>query len=116
MTTTTTRGNAVNSTRARSGNEMPRPRGAARALAFAVACFLTGEVCANPTGAEVVAGHVDIVASPNQLLITNSPGAITPGCSDISPPSSAHRAWRHPSATPETISSISSGTNAPTEM
>ncbi len=58
-----TRDKAVNSTRS-------------RALAVAVACFLTGEAGANPTGAEVVAGQVDIVSSPNQLLITNSPGAI----------------------------------------
>ncbi|HEY4365704.1 MAG TPA: filamentous hemagglutinin N-terminal domain-containing protein [Steroidobacteraceae bacterium] len=31
---------------------------------------------ANPTGAQVVAGQASIVGSPNQLLITNSPGAI----------------------------------------
>ena len=59
----------MNPTRSRSGK-------GARALAFAVACFLTGEAGANPAGAEVVAGQVDFVSSPNQLLITNSPGAI----------------------------------------
>lgn len=53
-----------------------RCTGAAHALAVAFACVLAGNASANPTGAEVVAGQVDIVASPNQLLITNSPGAI----------------------------------------
>jgi filamentous hemagglutinin family protein len=45
-------------------------------LALAFACLLAGKVSANPTGAEVVAGQVGLAASGNQLLITNSPGAI----------------------------------------
>lgn len=48
-----------------------------RQLVTAVAaCALSGNAIANPTGAQVVAGQVGIVSSPNQLLITNSPGAI----------------------------------------
>jgi filamentous hemagglutinin family protein len=46
------------------------------ALSVAVACVFAGRVYANPTGSQVVAGQVSMVGSPNQLLITNSPGAI----------------------------------------
>ena len=46
------------------------------ALATALLCTLAGEVAANPTGMQVVAGQVSTVTSGNQLLITNSPGAI----------------------------------------
>ncbi len=42
-------------------------RNAAHALAVAFACVVTGSACANPTGAEVVAGQVDIVSSPNRV-------------------------------------------------
>jgi filamentous hemagglutinin family protein len=45
-------------------------------VAAVAACALSGNVIANPTGAQVIAGQVGIVSSPNQLLITNSPGAI----------------------------------------
>jgi filamentous hemagglutinin family protein len=46
------------------------------ALAVTLTCLLAGKAFANPTGADVVAGQVSVVGSPNQLLITNSPGAI----------------------------------------
>jgi filamentous hemagglutinin family protein len=60
-----------------SGSDVSRRcKGAAHALAVACACVLAGNASANPTGAEIVAGQVDIAASPNRLLITNSPGAI----------------------------------------
>ena len=52
---------------------LPRLR---TALTTAVLCTLAGHVAANPTGMQVVAGQVSTVASGNQLLITNSPGAI----------------------------------------
>jgi filamentous hemagglutinin family protein len=46
-------------------------------LAAAFAWVLAvGPVLANPTGAQTVAGQVTTVSSGNQLLITNSPGAI----------------------------------------
>jgi filamentous hemagglutinin family protein len=45
-------------------------------LATAFLCMLAGEAAANPTGMQVVAGQVSTVTSGNQLLITNSPGAI----------------------------------------
>ncbi len=38
--------------------------------------MFAGEAAANPTGMQVVAGQVSTVTSGNQLLITNSPGAI----------------------------------------
>jgi filamentous hemagglutinin family protein len=43
---------------------------------FACAMMGGGAALANPTGSQIVAGQVGIVASPNRLLITNSPGAI----------------------------------------
>lgn len=66
----------MNSTGYPGSDVSRRCRGAAHALAVALACVFAGTASANPTGAEVVAGQVDMVASPNQLLITNSPGAI----------------------------------------
>jgi filamentous hemagglutinin family protein len=45
-------------------------------VAAVAACTLAANAIANPTGAQVVAGQVGIVSSSNQLLITNSPGAI----------------------------------------
>ncbi len=78
-------GNTVNSICYSPGSDVSRARkGAALALtsvptmamALAFACVFAGPASANPTGAQVVAGQVDMVASPNQLLITNSPGAI----------------------------------------
>ena len=45
-------------------------------LATGFLCMLAGEAAANPTGMQVVAGQVSTVTSGNQLLITNSPGAI----------------------------------------
>ena len=62
-----------------SWSNLPAPRVVQplRQLVAAVAaCTLAGNAIANPTGAQVVAGQVGIVSSPNQLLITNSPGAI----------------------------------------
>ena len=51
--------------------------GSTFALAVVWVCLLAGKLAyANPTGADVVAGQVSMVGSPNQLLITNSPGAI----------------------------------------
>jgi filamentous hemagglutinin family protein len=47
-------------------------RTAATLLAYA----LCGGAQGNPTGSQIVAGQVAIVASPNRLLVTNSPGAI----------------------------------------
>ncbi|MEW6313419.1 MAG: filamentous hemagglutinin N-terminal domain-containing protein [Pseudomonadota bacterium] len=48
-----------------------------KALAVAVAsCFAITPVYANPTGASVVNGQVDISQQGNVLSITNSPGAI----------------------------------------
>jgi filamentous hemagglutinin family protein len=46
------------------------------ALATAFLCTVAGEAAANPTGMQVIAGQVSTVTSGNQLLITNSPGAI----------------------------------------
>ena len=45
-----------------------------------------------------------------------SSGSITPGCSAVSPPSSAQPAWTQPSAMPETISATFSGTTLPMAM
>jgi hypothetical protein len=45
---------------------------------------------------------------------SNRPASRVPGCSAVSPPSSAHPALRQPSATPATISATSSGTSRPT--
>jgi filamentous hemagglutinin family protein len=53
-----------------------RCNGPAVALAVAFVCMLSGNASANPSGADVVAGQVSMVSTPNQLLITNSPGAI----------------------------------------
>ncbi|MDB6087941.1 MAG: filamentous hemagglutinin family outer membrane protein [Gammaproteobacteria bacterium] len=47
-----------------------------RVLATVLACALAANAVANPTGAQTVAGQVSAVSSGNQLLITNSPGAI----------------------------------------
>ncbi len=41
---------------------------------------------------------------------SNWSSGMTPGCSAVSPPSSAHPARRHPSATPSTIDATRSGT------
>ena len=80
-----TRGTFVHSTCSSSGSDVPRPRKRTAnawdfvptiALAVAFTCLLAGKAYANPTGADVVAGQVSMVGSPNQLLITNSPGAI----------------------------------------
>src|SRR5258706_7690541 len=51
-----------------------RPR---RALAAAsVGLVVSTAAFANPSGPQIVAGQVSILASGNRLLITNSPGAI----------------------------------------
>ena len=80
-----TRGKFVPSTCSSSGSDVPRPRkrtanalanGPTIALAVTFICLLAAKAYANPTGADVVAGQVSMVGSPNQLLITNSPGAI----------------------------------------
>jgi filamentous hemagglutinin family protein len=47
-----------------------------KALAGVLGCALAAGAFANPTGMQVVAGQVSTVTSGNQLLITNSPGAI----------------------------------------
>ncbi len=47
-----------------------------RVLAAVSAWALVGNALANPTGSQTVAGQVSTVSSGNQLLITNSPGAI----------------------------------------
>ena len=43
-----------------------------------------------------------------------SPSAYMPGISAVSPPTSAHPAWRQPSATPATMASIFWGSLRPT--
>jgi filamentous hemagglutinin family protein len=50
-----------------------RPQKLAALLAAALGC---GAAFANPAGPQIVAGQVSIAGSGNQLLITNSPGAI----------------------------------------
>src|SRR5258707_5307512 len=51
-----------------------RPR---RALAAAsVGLLVSTAAFANPSGPQIVAGQVSILASGNRLLITNSPGAL----------------------------------------
>ena len=45
---------------------------------------------------------------------SNRSSCITPGCSAVSPPNSAHPARRHPSATPSTTAATCSGTTRPT--
>ena len=50
-----------------------RPQRLAALLAAALGC---GAAFANPSGPQIVAGQVSIAGSGNQLLITNSPGAI----------------------------------------
>ncbi|SHS74604.1 Uncharacterised protein [Mycobacteroides abscessus subsp. abscessus] len=47
---------------------------------------------------------------------SKSSGAISPGCSAVSPPSSAQPAMAHPSAIPATSSLTRSGTTLPTAM
>jgi filamentous hemagglutinin family protein len=54
-----------------------RPRQAwAAAAAAAVGLLASTAGFANPSGSQIVAGQVSILASGNRLLITNSPGAI----------------------------------------
>ena len=63
---------------------------------------------------------------PEQLVGLDHPGARTgdvvlvrgeqPGCSAVSPPTSAAPASRQPSATPETMAAIRSGTTRPQAM
>jgi filamentous hemagglutinin family protein len=54
-----------------------QPLAAAAALAVAAVGLLVSSAgFANPSGPQIVAGQVSILASGNRLLITNSPGAI----------------------------------------
>jgi filamentous hemagglutinin family protein len=55
-------------------NRAVRPRRALAAAAVGLLASTAG--FANPSGPQIVAGQVSILASGNRLLITNSPGAI----------------------------------------
>ncbi|MEO7107054.1 MAG: filamentous hemagglutinin N-terminal domain-containing protein, partial [Rhodoferax sp.] len=50
----------------------------ARGIAMLVACatVLPGGAWANPSGAQIITGQVSMVTTNNQLVVTNSPGAV----------------------------------------
>jgi len=68
----------------------------------------------NPTSTAIYKTLISLKAGNDEMSYAS--GDISPGCSAVSPPSSAHPACRQPSAMPAPSAAIRSGTMRPTAM